>query len=114
MTTPQGPHAEAGRNDVYLFFALACGITWVLDFPLAFAWATHAEPAAYAMPMTGLGAWGPTLAAFVLAARRGPLRGVFGRGRTAPIWFVAPPLVPPPGSLPAPLIAVLHLGDPEP
>jgi len=112
MTTPQGPHAEAGRNDVYLFFALACGITWVLDFPLAFAWATHAEPAAYAMPMTGLGAWGPTLAAFMLAARRGQLRGVFGRWRTNPIWIVVALFVPLAVQLPATLIEVLLGGHP--
>jgi hypothetical protein len=65
--------ASVTRKDVYWFFLLACAITWSLDFPLALAWATHAPPPGYAMPMTGLGALGPTVAAFVLAARRGDL-----------------------------------------
>jgi len=73
------------RNDVYVFFVLACGITWALDLPLALAWATNAAPPSYAMPMVGLGALGPTLAAFVLAARRRALGEVFGRWRTTPL-----------------------------
>ncbi|MDP9036231.1 MAG: CPBP family glutamic-type intramembrane protease [Myxococcota bacterium] len=80
--------APAGRDDVWLFFVLACGITWALDLPLAIAWATNASPPPYAMPMVGLGALGPTSAAFLLAARRGELRDVFGRWRTDPIWIV--------------------------
>ena len=112
MSTIHDPHAPAGRSDAYLFFAFACGITWALDFPLAYAWATHAEPAIYAMPLVGLGAWGPTLAAFALAARRGTLRAVFGRWRTNPIWIIVALFVPLLVQLPATVIEVLLGGHP--
>jgi membrane protease YdiL (CAAX protease family) len=102
----------AGRNDVYLFFALACGITWVLDLPLALAWATHGVPPAYAMPMVGVGAWGPTLAAFVIAAWRRELRPVFGRWRTNPIYVLVGLLIPLAVQLPATLIEVALGGHP--
>jgi uncharacterized protein len=112
MTTLREPQPDAGRSDAYLFLALACAITWVLDFPLAFAWATHREPAPYAMPMVGLGAWGPTLAAFVIAARRHQLRGVFGRWRTNPIWIAVGLFVPLAVQFPPTLIEVLLGGQP--
>ena len=47
--------------DVVVFFALACAITWLCDAPLALAWARGAVPPAYALPLTGLGAFGPAL-----------------------------------------------------
>jgi uncharacterized protein len=103
---------QAGRSDVYLFFVLACGITWLLDLPLALAWATDVAPTAYALPMVGLGAWGPTLAAFIMAARRGELRGVFGRWRTSPMWIVLGLFVPLAVQLPATLIEVALGGRP--
>jgi membrane protease YdiL (CAAX protease family) len=99
-------------RDVYRFFVLACAITWLLDLPLALAWATHAPPPAYAMPMVGLGAWGPSLAAFAIAARRRELRGVFGRWRTNPIWIVLGLFVPLAVQLPATLIEVALGGRP--
>jgi len=101
-----------GRNDVYLFFALACGITWALDLPLAFAWATQAAPPPYAMPMVGLGAWGPTLAAFAIAARRRSLRAVFGRWRTNPMYVVLGLFVPLAMQLPPTLIEIALGGHP--
>jgi uncharacterized protein len=82
------------RNDVVAFFALACAITWLLDSPLAFAWARHVAPAPYALPFAGLGAWGPTLAAVAIASRRGETRDVFGRWRTQPVWIVVALLIP--------------------
>ncbi len=102
----------AGRSDVYLFSVLACGITWALDLPLALAWATHAVPPAYAMPMVGLGAWGPTLAAFVIAGRRRTLRAVFGRWRTNPVYLVLGLLLPLAVQLPPTLIEVALGGHP--
>src|SRR5260370_16841529 len=60
----------AGRNDVYVFFTLGCGITWALDLPLALAWATHAGPPACAMPLFGLRPWGPPLPPFVFPPHR--------------------------------------------
>jgi membrane protease YdiL (CAAX protease family) len=112
VTTTQrsspGPH----RDDAYLFFILACGITWALDFPLAFAWATHGEPAPYAMPLVGLGALGPTLAALVLAGRRRELGSVFGRWRTNPLLVIVALFVPLLVQLVATLIEVALGGHP--
>jgi uncharacterized protein len=112
MATPQGPQAPAGRNDVYLFFAMACGLTWLLDLPLALAWATRSTPPSYAMPMVGFGALGPSLAAFTIAARRNQLRGVFSRWRTNPIWIVLGLCIPLAVQLPATSIEVALGGQP--
>jgi membrane protease YdiL (CAAX protease family) len=102
----------ARHDDVWLFFGLACGITWALDLPLAMAWATNATPPTYAMPMVGLGALGPSLAAFIVAARRGELRDVFGRWRTRPSWIVFGLLLPLAVQLPATLLEVALGGHP--
>jgi len=104
--------ATAGRNDVWVFFGLACGITWTLDLPLALAWAANAAPPSYAMPMVGLGALGPSIAAFILAARRGELRDVFGRWQTMPVWIVLGLLLPILVQLPATVIEVALGGHP--
>jgi membrane protease YdiL (CAAX protease family) len=103
---------RARRNDVYIFFGLACGITWALDLPLALAWAANTTPPSYAMPMVGLGALGPSLGAFILAARRGELRDVFGRWRTPPIWIVLGLMLPMLVQLPATVIEVALGGHP--
>lgn len=79
---PQSP-----PRDVLVFFALACAITWGLDFPLVQAWRSHEAPEPWRMLLAGLGAWGPTLAAFLVARRTGALREVFGRWR-APVGWV--------------------------
>ena len=84
----------ARRDDICIFFVLACGITWALDLPLALAWARNTTPPACAMPMVGFGALGPSVAAFMIAAQRRELRDVFGRGRTKPIWIVLGLLLP--------------------
>jgi uncharacterized protein len=104
--------SQPGGNGVLPFFALACGITWLLDLPLALAWATGATPPPYAMSMVGFGALGPSLAAFVVAARRRDLRGVFGRWRTKPVWILAGLLLPMAVQLPATLIEVALGGHP--
>jgi membrane protease YdiL (CAAX protease family) len=100
------------RYDILLFFALACGITWLLDLPLALAWATRTAPPAYAMPMVGLGALGPSLAAFLIAAGRRELGDVFGRWRTNPVWIVLGLLLPLAVQLPATGIEVALGGNP--
>jgi membrane protease YdiL (CAAX protease family) len=71
------------------FFVLACAITWTLDAPLAFAFATRQTPPSYALSLVGLGAFGPTIAAFAIAFRRDELGEVFRRWRTNPIWILA-------------------------
>ncbi|MFO0589406.1 MAG: type II CAAX endopeptidase family protein [Polyangiaceae bacterium] len=86
---PSGMTASAGAGDgVYPFFALACAITWALDLPYVLASLRHETPPAWALGLTGLGAFGPMLAAIVIAGRRRELRGVFGRWRTGPVWIL--------------------------
>ena len=81
-------------TDAVVVLAVACALTWGLDFPLAYAYARSEEPPNYALALVGLGAWGPTLAAVFVAAWRRELRGVFGRWRTNPLWIVAGLLYP--------------------
>jgi membrane protease YdiL (CAAX protease family) len=64
------------------------------------------------MPMVGLGALGPSLAAFILAARRGELRDVFGRWRTKPVWIVLGLLLPMAVQFPATAVEVALGGHP--
>jgi membrane protease YdiL (CAAX protease family) len=78
---------STGR-DVYSFFALAFAITWLLDLPWVLASLRHEAPPPYALALTGLGAFGPTLAALAIGAYRGGLRDIFGRWRTSPVWIV--------------------------
>jgi membrane protease YdiL (CAAX protease family) len=111
MSTANRAHVE-GQSDVWLFFILACALTWALDLPLAVAWATGSAPAPYAMTMVGLGALGPTMTAFVLAARRRGLRGVFGRWRTNPTWIVIGLLLPMAVHFPATLLETALGGHP--
>lgn len=86
--------APAGRYDVVLFFALACAITWLLDLQLVLAWFAGVPPAPHVVAFAGLGALGPTIAALVVAARRGALRGAFGRWRGGPGWILLALLTP--------------------
>jgi membrane protease YdiL (CAAX protease family) len=83
--------SEASRStgsEAYPFFALACAITWALDLPYVLASLRHETPPPWALGLTGLGAFGPTLAALVIAGRRRELRDVFGRWRTGPLWIL--------------------------
>jgi membrane protease YdiL (CAAX protease family) len=64
------------------------------------------------MPLVGLGAFGPTLAAFAIAATRGELGEVFGRWRTSPAWVLAALLTPAAVQLPATVIEVALGGHP--
>lgn len=84
MTVP----STSRSSDVYVFFALAFAITWALDAPWVLACLRHEAPPPYALPLSGLGAFGPTIAAFLMALRRRELRDVFGRWRTAPVWIL--------------------------
>jgi membrane protease YdiL (CAAX protease family) len=104
--------AMAARSDVWRFFVLACGITWLLDLPLALSWLSQTPPPAYAMTLVGLGALGPTLAALLVAGPRRELRGVFGQWKTSPIWIVLGLFAPPAVQLWAALIDLALGGHP--
>jgi membrane protease YdiL (CAAX protease family) len=86
------------RTDgVYLYFVLACAITWTMAAPAAVAWTHHRSPAPLAVACAGLSAFGPLLAALMIAGRQRQLGQVFGRWRTRPAWvltaLLAAPLV---------------------
>jgi membrane protease YdiL (CAAX protease family) len=72
---------------LYVYFALACGITWLFALPTAQAWMRHEAPAPYAIAGAGLSAFGPLLAVLAVA-RRQELAGVFGRWRTSLAWVM--------------------------
>lgn len=87
----------SGTDGIYLFFVLACTITWTMASGAALAWMRHQSPAPLAVAGAGLSAFGPLLAALVVAGRQRQLRQVFGRWRTSPAWvllaLLAAPLV---------------------
>src|SRR5947209_20077876 len=94
MTQSPSPREPTGGSEVYAFFALAFAITWLLDLPFAVASIRHVAPPAFALPLVGLGALGPTLAALAIGAWRHELRDIFGRWRTPAIWLVFALLLP--------------------
>jgi CAAX protease family protein len=100
------------RGDVYVFLVLACLVTWALDVPMARAMLAGREPGPTALALAGLGAFGPTLAALLVAGRRRELGDVFGRWRTRPIWILVALGTMPALHLPATLIEVALGGSP--
>lgn len=106
------PVTRSGADGAYAFFALACGITWLLGLPLTLAWVRRVEAPPYALGLAGLSAFGPTLAAVVIAAPRRELGEVFGRWRTSPVWIVVGLLTPIALHLVATLLEVALGGQP--
>jgi uncharacterized protein len=88
MNQNSGGAPTSPSNGVYLYFALACAITWTMAWPAALAWMHHQSPAPLAVAGAGLSAFGPLLAALVVAGRQRQLRQVFGRWRTSPLWVL--------------------------
>jgi uncharacterized protein len=80
--------ASPPSRDLLAFFVLACLITWVCAAPMSWALIQHATPSEGAMAMGGLSAFGPTLAAVIVARRRREARGVFRPWRTHPGWVL--------------------------
>jgi len=82
-----------------LFFALAFAITWTVQLPAVLAaLGLVAGPLEQYMPLAGLGAFGPLIAA-VIVARRSPggAKGLFARLRirgVGPMWYVVALLLP--------------------
>ncbi len=103
---------ERGARGAYLFFAIACALTWAMDLPMVLALLDREPPSQQALMLTGLGALGPTLAALAIAGYRHELREVFGRWRTAPHWIVIGLVFVPARNLLATAIEVALGGDP--
>ncbi|MEZ4296275.1 MAG: CPBP family intramembrane glutamic endopeptidase [Polyangiaceae bacterium] len=103
---------DRDARDAYLFLALACAVTWLLDLPLALAWLRHETPPPYALPMSGLGAFGPTFVAFGISLYRRELRETFGRWRGPPLVVLLALLAPAALHLVATLVEVALGGKP--
>jgi membrane protease YdiL (CAAX protease family) len=84
MNASQRPSLDG----VLAYYGIACGLTWLLGAPLAYAWAEHTPPPPYALACAGLSAFGPLVAALVVSARQKRLGETFGRWRTAPQWIL--------------------------
>jgi membrane protease YdiL (CAAX protease family) len=95
MPRPNRAPAGNGAEGAWTYFALACGVTWILAVPAALAWTRHETPSPPAVACAGLSAFGPTLAALAVAGTRGQLRDAFGRWRTSLAWVVAAVLAAP-------------------
>jgi uncharacterized protein len=74
--------------ELVAFFVLACAITWTCAAPLVVAWSTRQEPSPLALALAPVSAFGPTLAAAIVARWRGELRQAFRPWRTHPGWVV--------------------------
>lgn len=74
-----------------LFFALALGLTWLTQLPALLAtYGVIAGPAGRYLPLSGLGAFGPLVAAVLVARADGGVRALFaplGRWRVHPAWY---------------------------
>ena len=97
-------------RSVLAFFSLACALTWALDAPWVLALVRDQPPPAYALPLTGLGAFGPALAAVVVG--RWTRTPAFGPWRARLGWVLLALLVPAALHLVATLVEVLLGGQP--
>lgn len=86
--------SDAPSDGLLPFAVLACGTTWLLSLPLVSSWIRGVPPPPFMLALAGLGAFGPTFAAFVVAKRQRRLREVFGRFQSPPLWIVAALLAP--------------------
>jgi membrane protease YdiL (CAAX protease family) len=80
-------NARPSSDGVFAYFAIACGLTWVLATPLVVSWMHREAPPPYAVAGAGLSAFGPLVAALVVAGRQKRLGEVFRRWRTNPAWI---------------------------
>ena len=88
LSSPSPSRSTDDVRATVLFFSLACLLTWSLALPTALAWLRHQAPPPYAVACAGLSAFGPLLAALVIAARQRRIREMFGRWRARPGWIL--------------------------
>lgn len=81
--------------------------------PAVLFWLQDRDPPEWAIPLLGLSAFGPTIAAVIVASRRGETRTVFRPWRTNPIWIVLALFTPMALQLVAVCIEVLLGGHPS-
>jgi membrane protease YdiL (CAAX protease family) len=114
IMNPISAAVPASRADgVYLYFVLACAITWTMASPAALAWMHQQSPAPLAVAGAGLSAFGPLLAALVVAGRQRQLGQAFGRWRTRPAWVLLALLAAPVVHLIATALFVAIGGHPD-
>lgn len=80
--------AEHREDGSLAFCVLACLGTWTLSAPAAWCFMEHAPPTPLAIAGAGLSAFGPLLAALLLAAKRGRARSIFQPFRAPLRWIV--------------------------
>ncbi|HEY2734331.1 MAG TPA: CPBP family intramembrane glutamic endopeptidase [Polyangiales bacterium] len=81
-------------DEVAHYYLYACAITWLLAIPAAIAWLNHRSPSPPAIAAAGLSAFGPLLAALVVARKSRQLGALFGRWRSRPQWVALALLAP--------------------
>lgn len=88
------PSSAPSSAPTFAFFALACALTWICDLPVLLAALRGQAPPAYGLPLAGLGAFGPLLAALIVAHRLGPDVRIFGPWRANPALVLLALLTP--------------------
>lgn len=106
------PHERRTTDGVFAYFAIACGLTWLLATPLDLSWMRHVAPPPYALACAGLSAFGPLIAAVVVAGRQKRLGEVFRRWRANPMWLVLALFTPMAAHLVATALAFVVGGKP--
>jgi membrane protease YdiL (CAAX protease family) len=79
--------SERSLREVFVYYALACALTWALGLPATLAFLRHEAPSAAATAAAGLSALGPLFAALVVGLHQGSVRRVF-RIRTSSSWML--------------------------
>lgn len=111
MTDPLSPAPD--KLDIHRFFALAFAITWLFDTPWVLACLRNEAPPPYALSLTGLGAFGPAIAAIIVAASRRQARSLFARRRPSPVWLLVGLALPFPLHIAANLLEIALGGHPQ-